>query len=826
MTTPHFLSRFTPSLMPPEALEAIFVQREPLSREILERIRQGILSHSGRHTLLIGPRGVGKTHFISLLYYRIRAMEDLNGRVLIAWLREEEWGITSFRDFLFRILRSLTEQVPNPSSLEMQIASMCRLPPEHAELEAARTLKALTDGRALLLLAENLDDLFQRLGSAGMIRFREFMAENRSFLMVGSSPVSLASFVAPGAPFHGFFQVQQLQDLSFDEAIELIRKIASYEGNESLAAFMNTTRGRARLRALRYLAGGNHRAYVIFSQLLAQDSLRDLVLPLMRTIDDLTPYYQSRMALLKPEQRKIIEYACEMRHPVSAAEVARDNFLSLAVVNAQLDGLRQSGYLNLLKVQRDQFYELREPLMRLTIEVKKHRGKPIRLLLDFLRLWYSPSELKQRLSVLPPGSGLEREYAIPALELSDEEFKDPRIPECCNLYNAALEVNDIAGALRFAEELAAIRGSGADLAAYASCLLQMDRYEEAAQQYGRMVEQDPENPEAWRLRGLSLVRLSRFEESLASYDKAVALKPASALAWCNRGSVLLSLGRAEEALASCDRAIQASPDYMPPWIAKGQAQADLGRFEEAAGSFSSAIALDPGNVLAHVHLSAALLELKRFDAALVEAKTAVALDEQEPAAWIMEGFALASLNRNSEALRSLERAIAIGERSSLVHFRCAQLLFALDRWREGAAVLDDALSQFASSDPPDAGDTTAFVRSLMAKLYGPKILQLCIEILVLTYRKHRSLSPLCRGLIECIPDIYSSSAHSDSAARLWLESWKAVAGSLPEFQLPLRLLDFAVRYRENRDLRMFMEMAQEERVLLEPLLGLRVQESA
>ena len=63
-----FLSRFTPSLMAQEALEALFVQREDLARRITEQIRDSALTPSKHHTLLIGPRGIGKTHFISLIH--------------------------------------------------------------------------------------------------------------------------------------------------------------------------------------------------------------------------------------------------------------------------------------------------------------------------------------------------------------------------------------------------------------------------------------------------------------------------------------------------------------------------------------------------------------------------------------------------------------------------------------------------------------------------------------------------------------------------------------------------------------------------------------
>jgi hypothetical protein len=39
-----------------------------------------------------------------------------------------------------------------------------------------------------------------------------------------------------------------------------------------------------------------------------------------------------------------------------------------------------------------------------------------------------------------------------------------------------------------------------------------------------------------------------------------------------------------------------------------------------------------------------------------------------------------------------------------------------------------------------------------------------------------------------------------------------------EFQIPLRLLDVAVRYRETQDQRVLLELPIEERTLLEQLL--------
>ena len=55
-----YLSHFTPSMMPPETLEAMLVQREPLLTRVLSHVTESLRTGSRHHTLLVGPRGIGK----------------------------------------------------------------------------------------------------------------------------------------------------------------------------------------------------------------------------------------------------------------------------------------------------------------------------------------------------------------------------------------------------------------------------------------------------------------------------------------------------------------------------------------------------------------------------------------------------------------------------------------------------------------------------------------------------------------------------------------------------------------------------------------------
>ena len=111
MSNRNFIWRFTPSRTDPELLEAIFVQREPLLGDVLERIKDSAQSGNKHHILLVGPRGIGKTHFVALAYSRVRKDPELEDAVRIAWLNEDE-TTTSFVQLLVRIYRALAMIMP------------------------------------------------------------------------------------------------------------------------------------------------------------------------------------------------------------------------------------------------------------------------------------------------------------------------------------------------------------------------------------------------------------------------------------------------------------------------------------------------------------------------------------------------------------------------------------------------------------------------------------------------------------------------------------------------------------------------------------------
>ncbi|MBI4639577.1 MAG: tetratricopeptide repeat protein [Candidatus Tectomicrobia bacterium] len=872
--------------MATETLEALFVQREDLAQRIVELIRESALTLSRHYTLLIGPRGIGKTHLIALAYHRIRARNDLRDRLLIAWLREEEWGVTSFLDLLLRIFRAIQAEY-NDVALAERIESLYNLPPDAAERVGASLLKEFVGDRTLLILVENLDDLFEGLDDEGQKRLRAYLQEN-PFCTILATAQSLFNGVSlQTSPFYGFFRIHHLEELNFEDARHLLANIANLDGDRELASFIQTPMGRARIRAVHHLAGGNHRVYVIFSQFLTRQSLNELTEPFIRTLDDLTPYYQARIKWLSSQQRKIVEFLCDCRHAVPVKEIAQRCFMTHQTTSGQLKTLREMGYVRSIPIGRESYYELREPLMRLCIEVKKQRGEPIRLFIDFLRFWYSRTELQQWLALLQPDATLEREYVFQALRVTEEGTEDPRVAACLKDYKSYVETGDFTRALEVAEELVEIRGHAWDWFAKGTCLGNLGRYDEALASFDKAIEFDPNNERVWYNRGVALGNAGHYNEALLSFDKATELDPENAPAWVNQGAALVRIGRHNEALVSFNKAIKLDPknrwawdnkgrtlihlkrwdealvsfdkvikldsDNVEVWYNRGWVLAHLERWDEALVSFDKVIELNPKNALAWGNRGVALgilerheeafmsfdkvveldpknvkawfdrgimlAKLRRWDEALASFDKAIEFDPNDALAWYNRGVTLGILGRWDEALAFCDKAIELGDQSSHVFFSRAEFLLALNRWNEGIAALDDALYRFAHADESDTGDTDAIVRNLFTGTHDTAIWQAHITTLIELYNKHRALSALGQGLVQSFTALISPMV-SDEAARTWHDVWQELAGDLAEFQIPLRLLDAALRYRETHNLRVLLELPVEERTLLESLLGI------
>ena len=391
MSNRNFIWRFTPSRTDPELLEAIFVQRESLLVDVLERIKDSAESGNKHHILLVGPRGIGKTHFVALVYSRVRKDPELEDAVRIAWLNEDE-TTTSFVQLLVKIYRALARDYASEFSAAW-LSNLLDNPPDEVERQLKHCLVQTFRVKTLLILAENLDALFDGLGDMGQKKWRSFTQEHPFTSILATSQQLFHGVQDQDKVFFGFFTPIHLKPLELEDAIQLLSKVAKAAEQSDLVSYLATPEGRSRVRAIRHLAGGNHRIFIVLSSFITRDTLDNLVEPFEKMADELTPYYQERLRWLSAQQRQVIELLCSHPSPLSPSEVAKQLLAPENSIGTQFKRLTQLKYVKRSQRGRESLYELTEPLMRLASEVKER--KPLRLLVSFLRVWYHPEHLFQ-----------------------------------------------------------------------------------------------------------------------------------------------------------------------------------------------------------------------------------------------------------------------------------------------------------------------------------------------------------------------------------------------------------------------------------------------
>ena len=381
------LSRFTPSLMSHDLLERLFVVRDRTLDAILARVDAAATTSERNHTLLVGPRGAGKTHLVALAYHRINDRREAGTALQVAWLAEDPWTIASYRHLLAAIAQRLEP------ALEGEI------PRAIAELEALLIARAATDG-PIVVFVENLDRILHALGRAGQQQLRHLLQAERPLLLVATSTRLDRALSDQASPFYGFFTTTRLEPFSVEEAAAMLTAIAQERDDEDLVEYLKSDEGRARLRTIEHLAGGQPRMWAALAGALTVDGLRDLVDLLLTRFDDLTPYYQEQLGRLSGHQRLVVAELAEVDRPINVRELAERLEIDQRSLAKTMSELVDRGWaapttspVTALLDKRRTYYELAEPLARLSFQIKESRGEPLRLVVDFLKHWFDPAQL-------------------------------------------------------------------------------------------------------------------------------------------------------------------------------------------------------------------------------------------------------------------------------------------------------------------------------------------------------------------------------------------------------------------------------------------------
>ncbi len=395
---------FTPRQEDPGRLEQRTVGRATLLAVLAERLAAAATGRTRPHTLLVGPRGSGKTHLLRVALNQLSRHPEIAGRLAIADLDEDAVGITRYTDLLREIAGA--------------VGVLTRPDARNAVGWEEAIVERLGD-RTLLLVVENLDKLFKALGTPGQRDLRSWVETSGRVLILAATPALFDAVKDRTEPWFGGLILTPVEELSADEGHELLSILARDAGDEALAEYLGTDVGRGRVDALAQLTGGSARIWMVLAEFLTVDSLDELIPAVEDLIEGLVPYYQQLVWDLPANHQAIVRQLAEGdAAALTPAEIAAATDLSQQTVGKALGLLQEGRWVRSEKLtggdQRQTYYRLREPMLRHHFQWRRSDGQLLALIVGLLRTWYYPDELRRELGRSEPLSPSEA-YLVASL---------------------------------------------------------------------------------------------------------------------------------------------------------------------------------------------------------------------------------------------------------------------------------------------------------------------------------------------------------------------------------------------------------------------------
>ena len=259
-----------------------------------------------------------------------------------------------------------------------------------------------------------------------------------------------------------------------------------------------------------------------------------------------------------------------------------------------------------------------------------------------------------------------------ALTIALQHHQAGRLDAAEEIYQRILQVEpDQPDALHFLGVLTAQRG----------------RPEAAAAYIARAIVAKP-NVAPYHLNlGLAYQASRKPNEAIACYQRALQLQPEFVEVHYNLGNAWNEQGQLAEAVACYRRAIELRPNYAEGHYNLGKVLQDQGNLDEAIACYRRAIELKPDYAEAHNNLGTAFKDQGKLDETVACCRRAVELNPDYAEAYNNLGTAFTIQEKLDEAVACYRRALELKPDNAEAHFN-------LGKARQNQGKLEEAVASY------------------------------------------------------------------------------------------------------------------------------------
>ena len=596
-----------------EQLSYSFVARESLLEELIAAIREQADAEALQHWMILGMRGMGKSHLIALVYQTVKNSVDLNQRWIPLLMHEEEQSVFSLHTLFIRFLTQLGEEIAHTDKKKSEaifdFLDMQRNGNKTQEEILESVVAFLKDfvresSKRLLVLMENSDDIFSRYISKknDIKKFRNILQHDKFMLLIATSPTFFDKISKPSAPLYQFFRIRSLELLTYEQSVDLMNRWRKSDTqlSEKNSPSFQFDKDDYKLRALYHLTGGNPRVLLfLYMAIKGQDGIQSAVETFSKLLEeDLSNYYLSRLRDLSNQVQPIILALAESDKNLTQKEISQKTFLPMKSIGTAMLRLEKESLIRPVteKKGKNTLYTLTDHLFRLWHQwrISAYNKEIIKAVVMCVAVWYKKEELEQ----WSMGGGIIGMYSKEALQCRrTEHFKnlwEPLHKESESMIIRYLKKEDYQG---LDKNLAMLQETGIEpgklLKRIAGELEDKGDIDNALKIAEKRLKNNKEDKDAW----LDLARL-RFKQknhagAEAALQKAVELDPKDAEAWKWLGSARFNQENYAGTETALEKAVELDPKDAEVWELLGVARFLQENYPGAETAFHKHIIINP-----------------------------------------------------------------------------------------------------------------------------------------------------------------------------------------------------------------------------------------
>ena len=738
---------FTTNRTPIDVLKRITVGREPLIHRIHESLCLSSDDRNPPHWLISGPRGMGKTHLLRILFDRAGNDPRTSAKWLVIQLSEEEyWRSYSAPTFLRNTVKQLVNKnlemvgAPEKPDILESLRELEEAPSGEEMLVKVRALLErfcrLTD-RRVLIGAENFDSLYRQFkeSSVDAHRLRDFIQLSPHVSLIGTSiTTDLGTSISSHEnPFYRFFRLERLERLTFEEQMKQIYRIAEVDEDKNrgqrVQQFLNNRENSVKIKIIHRLSGGNPRLGVILYGVLGgPDTMTETVELLHELLDRNTPYFQDRMKDLAAMERPLAAAFCEAETTLTGAEAARRAGIDSNVAYSLITRLERAGFIEPVELsgggaRSGKPYQVSEDLFRMWWQYRFDSQRLVRKVVEFLAIICEAQELHnieqtflQRLQTGDCsrfGEELCRKYVSEAIVFKgkSEYLKLEQVFGMAASGEAGIPPvdkktkeegkagKDIQKEIRrLKRRLRSPDVTAGELLQLISLCFRAGNYTAAEKASGKLIEIDPHSAYGWHNLGAAKFARKDYRGAEEAFEKGLQLDSSIAFGWFNLGVARGQQRDYRGAQEALEKSLQIDPSNAFGWFSLGEAKGEQEDYRGAEESFEKGLQLDPSSSRGWVSFGRTKSILEDYEGAQEAFERGLQLDPSNAFAWFYLGAAKGEQKDFSGAEEAFEKGLGLDPSDAFAWFKLGEAK-GEQKDHRGA---EEAFKKGLQLDPSDA----------------------------------------------------------------------------------------------------------------------------